>query len=136
MVQGTQLDVEYTSYDAEDDILGPADVLDSSSEEEEVRGDYTCLGVRPDRIKVNFIHVRRKLLESIRSDIMISLRKARMIPEGENLDDYNLLLNLFLLPTIVLKFQAALNRAYVGTNDVLSLADIEQCLKTLFLIHF
>ena len=140
MAQGTQLDVEYTSYDAEDDILGPADVLDSSSEEEnEARGDYTYLGVRPDRIKVNFNHVRRKLLENIRSDIMISLRKACMklgIPEGENLDDYNLLLNLFLPPTFVLKLQAALNRAYVGTNDVLSLADIEQCLKTLFLIHF
>eukprot|EP00731_Ephydatia_muelleri_P002234 Em0001g2234a len=30
-----QLDVEYTSYDAEDDILGPADVLDSSSEEDD-----------------------------------------------------------------------------------------------------
>ena len=140
MAQGTQLDVEHTSYDAEDDILGPADVLDSSSEEEnEARGDYTYLGVRPDRIKVNFNHVRRKLLENIRSDTMISLRKARMklgIPEGENLDDYNLLLNLFLPPTFVLKLQAALNRAYVGTNDVLSLADIEQCLKTLFLIHF
>ena len=81
MAQGTQLDVEYTSYDAEDDILGPADVLDSSSkEEDEARGDYTYLGVRPDRIKVNFNHVRRKLLENIRSDrpIMISLRKARM----------------------------------------------------------
>ena len=95
MAQGTQLDVEYTSYDAEDDNLGPADVLDSSSEEEdEARGDYTYLGVRPDRIKVNFNHVRRKLLENIRSDIMISLRKTRVklgIPEGENLDDYNLL---------------------------------------------
>ncbi|KAL5497317.1 hypothetical protein EMCRGX_G013776 [Ephydatia muelleri] len=78
MAQGTQLDVEYTSYDAEDDILGPADVLDSSSEEEdEARGDYTYLGL-----------------------------------------------------------QTALNRAYVGTSDVLSLADIEQCLKTVFLIHF
>ena len=140
MAEGTQLDVEYTSYNAEDDILGPADVLDSSSEEEdEARGDYTYLGVRPDKIKVNFNHVRRKLLENIHSDIMISLRKARMklgIPEGENLDDYNLLLNLFLPPTFVLKLQAALNRAYVGTSDVLSLADIEQCLKTLFLIHF
>ena len=31
--------------------LGPADVLDSSSEEEdEARGDYTYIGVRPDRI--------------------------------------------------------------------------------------
>ena len=86
MAQGTQqFDVEYTSYDA-DDSLGPADVLDSSSEEEdEAQGDYTYLGVRPDRIKVNFNHVCRKLLENIRSDIMISLRKARMklgIPEG------------------------------------------------------
>ena len=91
-----------------------------------------------DLTELKFNHVRRKLLENIRSDIMISLRKARMklgIPEGENLDD-NLLLNLFLPPTFVLKLQAALNRAYVGTNDVLSLADIEQCLKTLFLIHF
>ena len=49
------------------------------------------------------------------SDIMLSLRNARMklgIPEGENVDDYNLLSNLFLPPTFVLKLQAALNRAY------------------------
>eukprot|EP00731_Ephydatia_muelleri_P013846 Em0007g1156a len=47
MSQGTQLDVEYTSYDAEDDILGPADVLDSSSEEEdEARADDDQLQLR------------------------------------------------------------------------------------------
>eukprot|EP00731_Ephydatia_muelleri_P009007 Em0004g1345a len=47
MAQGTQLDVEYTSYDAEDDILGPADVLDSSSEEEdEARADDDQLQLR------------------------------------------------------------------------------------------
>ena len=58
-----QLNAEYTSYDVEDDILGPIDVLDSSSEEEdEAQGEYTYLGVQPDRIKVNFNHVQRKLL--------------------------------------------------------------------------
>ena len=83
MAQGTQqLDVEYTSYVAEYDILGPADVLDSSSkEEDEARGDGTYLGVRPDRNKVNFNHVRRKLLENIRSDIMISFEKSTHVVE-------------------------------------------------------
>ena len=47
-----------TSYDAENDILGPIDVLDSfSDEEDEARDDYMYLGVRPDRIKVNIMYV-------------------------------------------------------------------------------
>ena len=54
----------------------------------------------------------------------------------ENLEDYNLFLNLSLPPTFVLKLQAALNRAYVGTNGVLSLAGIEQCLFLLNALDF
>ena len=47
-----------TSYDAENDILGPIDVLDSfSDEEDEARDDYTYRGVRSDRIKVNIMYV-------------------------------------------------------------------------------
>ena len=46
-----KVDADYTSYDAEDNIMGPIDVLDSSSDEEdEARDDYTYHGVRPDRI--------------------------------------------------------------------------------------
>ena len=57
MAQGTQLDVEYTSYDTEDDILGPADVLDSSSEEEdEARGDYTYLAQQKKTANQALIH--------------------------------------------------------------------------------
>ena len=49
-----KVDADYTSYDAEDNILGPIDVLDSSSDEEdEARDDYTYLGVRPDKIKIS-----------------------------------------------------------------------------------
>ena len=53
------------------------------------------------------------------------------IPEGENLEDNN---NLLLPPSHI--FVEASGGACVGTNDVMSLADIELCSKSLLWTRF
>jgi hypothetical protein len=130
------------AFDEIDEQLeGNEDMCSSSEEEDAVEsmGHHTYLKVTEDGMRITFNGVKSKLLTNAKECIKLTLQKARsklgFTRAAHLTPSYNQILNLFFTRDFLNKLTDAINRAFT-LEEKMSLLDLEQCLRLLFLMHY